>query len=61
MKKNPDNINYSFVKIEETQKLNFKNRNNVLKKIRSLKEKQKDNWDSKTHNKILGLQKLIKI
>ena len=61
MKKNPDNINYSFVKIEKTQKLNSRNRNNTLKKIRSLKEKQKDNWDSKTHNKILSLQKQIKI
>jgi len=61
MRKNPDNVNYSFVKIEKTQKLNSKNRNDILKKIRLLKEKQKTNWDSKTHNKILSLQKQIKI
>lgn len=61
MRKNPDNVNYSFVKIEKTQKLNSKNRNDILKKIRLLKEKQKTNWGSKTHNKILSLQKQIKI
>ena len=61
MKKNSDNINLNFVKIEKTQKLNSKNRNIIFKKIRSLKEKQKQNWKFDIHNEILNLQKQIKI
>ena len=61
MKKNPDNINLNFVKIEKNQKLNLKNRNSVFKQIRFLKEKQKKNWNFNIHNQILKLQKQINI
>jgi len=60
-RKNQDNINFSFVKIEKSQNKNCKIRNDILKKIRNIKQKQNKNWTFENHKLLLNLQKQINI
>jgi hypothetical protein len=52
-KKNQDNINLNFLKIEKSQNKNSKIRNNILKNIRDIKQKQNKNWTFKKNIDLL--------
>jgi hypothetical protein len=59
-KNKPDQLSYALVKLNAKEKQDLKKRNSILKEIKNLKNKQKEDWSNNNHLEILKLQKTLK-